>query len=59
MQVKKQHLEPDMEQWTSSKLGKDYDKAVDRHPTYLTSMQSTSYKMQCWMKHKVQSRLPG
>ena len=32
MQVKKQQLEPDMEQWTGSKLGKDYIKAVYFHP---------------------------
>ena len=43
MQVKKQQLEPDMKQWTGSKLGKEYDiKAVYCHPAYLTSMQSTS-----------------
>ena len=45
MQVKKQQLELDMEQWTSSKLGKEYIKAVYRHPTYLTYMQSTSCEM--------------
>ena len=45
MQVKKQQLEPDMEQWTGSKLGKDYDKAVYCHPTYLTYMQSISCEM--------------
>ena len=45
MQDKKQQLEPDMEQWTGSKLGKEYDKAVYYHPAYLTSMQSTSCKM--------------
>ena len=28
MQVKKQQLEPDVEQWTGSKLGKEYVKAV-------------------------------
>ena len=38
MQVKKQQLEPDMEQWTGSKLGKEYVKAVYCHPAYLTSM---------------------
>ena len=38
MQVKKEQLEPDMEQWTSSKLGKEYVKAVYCHPAYLTSM---------------------
>ena len=38
MQVKKQWLEPDMEQWTGSNLGKEYDKAVDCHPAHLTYM---------------------
>ena len=42
MQVKKQQLELDMEKWTSSKLGKEYHKAIYCHPAYLTSMQSTS-----------------
>ena len=42
MQVKKQQLEPDMEQWTSSKLGKEYIKAVYCQSAYLTSMQNTS-----------------
>ena len=59
MQVKKQQLEPDMEQWTGSKLGKDYVKAVYCHPAYLTYMQSTSCEMRGWMKHKLESRLPG
>ena len=58
MQVKKQQLEPDMEQWTGSKLGKEYIKAVYCHPTYLTDMQSTFYEMLGWMKHKMESRLP-
>ena len=44
MQVKNQQLEPDMEQKTSSKLGKEYVKAIYCHPTYLTYMQSTSWK---------------
>ena len=43
LQVKKQQLQPDMEQLTGSKLGKEYDKAVYCHTTYLTYMQSTSY----------------
>ena len=34
--VKKQQLEPDMEQWTNSKLGKKYIKAIYCHPAYLT-----------------------
>ena len=59
MQVKKQQLEPDMEQRTSSKLGKEYIKAVYYHPTYLTCMQSTSCEMPGWMKHKLESRLLG
>ena len=59
MQIKRQQLEPDMEQQTGSKLGKDYIKAVYGHPAYLTSMQSTSCEMSCWMKHKLDSRLLG
>ena len=59
IQVKKQQLEPDMEQWTGSKLGKEYVKAVYCHPAYLTSLQSTSCEMPGWMKHKLESRLPG
>ena len=59
MQVKKQHLELDMEQQTGSKPGKEYVKAVYCHPAYLTYMQSTSYEMPGWMKHKLESRLPG
>ena len=59
MQVKKQQLEQGMEQQTGSILGKKYDKAVYRHPAYLTYMQSTSCEMSGWMKHKLESRLPG
>ena len=59
MQVRKQQLEPDMEQWTGSKLGKEDVKAVYCHPAYLTCMQSTSCEMPDWMKHKLESRLPG
>ena len=58
MQVKKQQLEPDMELQTGSNLGKEYVKAVNCHPTYLTYMQNTSCKMPGWMKHKLESRLP-
>ena len=58
MQVKKQMLEPDMEQKTGSKLGKEYVKAVYCHPAYVTSMQSISCKILSWMKHKLESRLP-
>ena len=56
-QVKKQQLELDMEQQTGSKSGKKYIKYC--HPAYLTSMQSTSWEMLSWMKHKLESRLPG
>ena len=59
MQVKKQELELDMEQWTGSKLGKEYVKAVYCHHAYLTYIQSTSYKMLGWIKHKLESRLLG
>ena len=59
MQFRKQQLELDMEEQTGSKLGKEYDKNIYCHPAYLTYMQNTSYKMQGWMKHKLESRLPG
>ena len=48
-----------MEQWTGSKFGKEYIKAVYCHPAYLTYMQNTSCEMPGWMKHKLESRLPG
>ena len=57
MQVRRQQLEPDMEQLTGSKLGKEYVKAVYCHPAYVTYMQSKSCKMLGWMKHKLESRL--
>ena len=59
MQIKKQQLEPDMEQWIGPKLEKEHIKGVYCHPAYLTSMQSTSHKMPGWMKHKLESRLLG
>jgi len=59
MQVRKQQLELDMEQWTGSELGKQYIKAVYCHPAYLTYMQSTSWEMHeaqagiiCWKKYQ-------
>ena len=58
-QVKKQLLQPYMEQLTGSKLGKEYDKAVYCHPTYLTYIQSTSSEMPGWMNHELKSRVPG
>ena len=59
MQVKKQQLELDMEQWTGSKLGKEYVKAVYCYPAYLTYIQSTSCEMPGWMNYKLESRLLG
>ena len=59
MQVKNQQLELDVEQQVGSKLGKEYIKAIYCHPAYLTFMQSTSWEMLGWMKHKLESRLPG
>ena len=59
IQVKKQQVELDMEQRTDYKLGKEYIKAVYCHPAHLTHMQSTSWEMLGWMKHKLESRLPG
>jgi len=58
MQVKKQQLELDMEEWTSCRSGKKYIKAVYYHLSYLTYMQNTSCEMLGW-KHKLKSRLPG
>ena len=55
MWVKKQQLEPDMEQWTGSKLGKEYLKAVYCHPAYLTYMQSIS----CEKAEEPEIKLPA
>ena len=59
MQVKKQQLEPDMEQRTGSKLGKEYVKAVYCHPTYLIYIQSKSCERPDCIKYKLASRLLG
>ena len=74
MQVRKQQLELDMEQQTGSKSGKEYVKVVYCHPAYLTYTQSTLceiimyyyliiintyYYFTGWIKHKLESRLPG
>ena len=58
MQVKKQQLEPDMEEWTGSKLGKEYVKAVYCHPAYLTYAE---YIMQNAKLDKAQAgiKIPG
>ena len=59
MPVRKQQLELDMEQQTGSKSGKEYIKAAYGHPAYLIYVWSTSCEMLGWMKHKLESRLPG
>ena len=41
------------------KTGKRVHQAVYCHSTYLIHMQSTSCEMLGWMKHKLESRLPG
>ena len=48
-----------MEEQTGSKSGKEYVKVVYGHSAYLTYIQSTSCEMPGWMKHKLESRLPG
>ena len=59
MYASQEATEPDMEQWTGSKLEKDYIKAVYCHPACLNYIQDTSCKMSGWMNHKLESRLPG
>ena len=59
MQVKKQQLELDMEQQSHSKLGKDVRQGCIFSSCYVTYMQSTSRKIMGWMKHKLESGLPG
>ena len=59
IQNKKKQLEPDMEQWTGSKLGKEYVQTICCYPVYLTSIQSPAYEMPGWMTHKLESRLWG
>ena len=56
MQVKKQQLEPEMEQWIGSKLGKEYVKAVCCHPAYLTSIQRKSWVDEAQAGIKIASR---
>ena len=59
MQVKKQQLELDLEHQTGYKSGKEYVKALYCYSVYLIYMQNTSCEMAGWMKHKLESRLPG
>ena len=58
MQVKKQQLELDMEQWTGSKLGKEYIKAVYCHLAYLTYAEYIMWNARL-CEHKLESRLLG
>ena len=57
MWVKKQQLGPDMKQWTGSKLGKEYGKAIYCH--LLIKLKSPSHEMLGWMKLKLESRFLG
>ena len=57
MQIKKQQSEPDIVQWTGSKLGKEFVKGIYCHTAFLIYMQITSCKMPDWMKDKLESRL--
>ena len=59
MKVKKLQLVPYMEQWTGSKLGKLYVKAVYCYPAYLTYIQISSCEMLGWINHKLESKLLG
>ena len=59
MQIKKQQLEPDTEQWTGSKVRKESIKAVYCHPAYLTYTQSILCELPGWMMLKLESSLPG
>ena len=59
MKIKKQQLELYMKKKAGYKSGKEYVKAIYCYPAYLTYMQSVSYQMLGWMKHKLESRLPG
>ena len=56
MEDKKQQLELDMEQQTGSTLGKEYVKAVNCHPAYLTTMQSTSWETLDWKNQDCQEK---
>ena len=59
MRVKKQHLEPEMEKQTGSKLGKEYVKAVYCHPAYLTYVQITSCEITGSVKDQLELRFQG
>ena len=57
LHVGQEETDLDMEQWTCSKLGKEYVKAIYCHPAYFTYMESMSWKMSGWMNYKLESRL--
>ena len=59
MEVKKQQLELNMEQWTGSKLEEEYIKVMYCHPVYLSYIQNTSCEMLGCMNPKLESRLLG
>ena len=59
MQVKKQQLEQDMEQWTDSRLGKEYTKVIYSHSSYLIYVPSTSCERPGWVNPMLESRLLG
>ena len=59
MWVKKQQLEPYIEQLTGSKLGKKYNEAINCHSVYLNSMQNTLCEMTGCMNHKVEIKSAG
>ena len=59
MKFRKQQLEQDIEQQTGSKLGKEYIKAVYSDPVYSAYMQSISWEMLGWMKHKLELKIVG
>ena len=56
-QEAKQQLEPDMVQWTGSKLGKEYVKAVHCHPAYYLICRV--HHEPGWMRYNLESGLPG
>ena len=58
MQVRKQQLELDVEQQTGSKLGKEYVKA-EHSPCLFNLYAECIARNAGWMKHKLESRLPG
>ena len=59
MQVKKQQLKLDMEQWPGNKLGKEHIKAEYCYLAYLTYVQYISCEMWDWMKHKARIMTAG